>query len=134
MKWVTREKAKVDRIACPWLIAKFVDPAAEFVFLPHDTDWRSITEGIVFDVPGVELGHHREYCSFDAIIERYGLWQDPALDKLARIVRAADTSLKDLGPEGIGLDAIADDFRRTNFRGSHGCPFGVNRVRVFVVQ
>jgi hypothetical protein len=112
MKWVTREKAKVDRIACPWLIAKFVDPAAEFVFLPHDTDWLSITDGIVFDVPGVELGHHREYCSFDAIIERYGLWQDPALAELARIVRAADTSRKDWAPEGIGLEAIADGFRR----------------------
>ncbi len=112
MKWVTREKAKVDRIACPWLISKFVDPAAEFVFLPHDTDWSAITDGTVFDVPNAELGHHGEYCSFDAIVERYGLEKDPALVELAKIVRAADTPKKDWAPEGIGLEAIADGFRR----------------------
>jgi hypothetical protein len=65
--------AKVDRIACPWLIRKFVDPAAEFVFLPHDTNWSAITAAIVFDVLNAELGHHGEYCSFDAIIARYRL-------------------------------------------------------------
>src|SRR5713226_7000475 len=95
MKWVTREKAKVDRIACPWLIGKFVDPAAEFVFLPHDTDWSAITDGTVFDVPNAELGHQGEYCSFDAIIARYGLEGDLALSELATIVRAADTPKKD---------------------------------------
>jgi len=112
MKWVTREKAKVDRIACPWLIRKFVDPAAEFVFLPHDTNWSAITDAIVFDVPNAELGHHGEYCSFDAIIARYGLDQNLALIELAKIVRAADTPKKDWAAEGAGLEAIAEGFRR----------------------
>jgi hypothetical protein len=112
MRWVTRKKAKVDRIACPWLISKFVDPNAEFVFLSHDTDWAAITDGVVFDVPDAELGHHGEYCSFDAIIARYGLEKNPTLVELAKIVRAADTARKDWSPEGIGLEAIADGFRR----------------------
>lgn len=112
MRWMTREKAKVDRIACPWLIRKFVDSEAEFVFLPHDTDWSAITDGVIFDVPGAELGHHDEYCSFDAIIVRYRLDSDAALLELARIVRAADTPRKDWAPEGVGLEAIADGFRR----------------------
>src|SRR6266853_3861095 len=60
MRWITRERIKVDRVACPWLIKKFVDPAAEFVFLPHDTDWQKAQDGTVFDVPGCELGHHGE--------------------------------------------------------------------------
>jgi hypothetical protein len=83
MRWVTREKAKVDRIACPWLIRKFIDSDAEFVFLSHDTDWSAITDGMVFDVPGAALGHHSEHCSFDAIIARYGLDHDAALIELA---------------------------------------------------
>ena len=112
MKWVTREKAKVDRIACPWLIAKFVDSDPEFVFLPHDTNWSAINDGTVFDVPNAALGHHGDYCSFDAIIKRYGLEKDAALVELAKIVRAADTLRKDWAAEGIGLEAIADGFRR----------------------
>jgi hypothetical protein len=100
MRWVTRDNAKVDRIACPWLIRKFVDSDAEFVFLPHDTNWSAITDGTVFDVPNTELGHHGEYCSFDAIITRYGLDKDPALVELGKIVRAADTPRKDWAPEG----------------------------------
>src|SRR5260370_29083221 len=115
MKWVTREKAKVDRIACPWLIRKFVDSDAEFVFLPHDTDWSAITDGGVFDGPDAELGHHDEYCSFDAIIARYGLEKDPTLVELAKIVRAAYTPRKNWAPEGIGLEAIADGFRRISW-------------------
>jgi hypothetical protein len=114
MKWVTREKAKVDRIACPWLIKKFVDPGAEFVFLPHDTNWSAIADGTVFDVPNAELGHHGDYCSFDAIVTRYRLENDPALVELAKIVRSADTPRKDWAPEGSGLEAIADGFRRTS--------------------
>jgi hypothetical protein len=112
MRWVTRENAKVDRIACPWLIRRFVDSDAEFVFLPQDTDWSAVTDGVVFDVPGAELGHHGEYCSFDAIITHYRLDKDPALVELGKIVRAADTPRKDWAPEGIGLEAIADGFRR----------------------
>ncbi len=110
MKWVTREKAKVDRIASPWLITKFIDP--EFVFLPHDTNSSAISDGTVFDVPNAELGHHGEFCSFDAIISHYGLEKDPALVELAKIVRAADTPKRDWAAEGIGLEAIADGFRR----------------------
>ena len=75
MRWVTRERVKVDRVACPWLIDKFVDPQAEFVFLPHDTDWKQV-DGTVFDVPGAELGPHGEKVSFEAIVEKYGL-DDP---------------------------------------------------------
>jgi hypothetical protein len=114
MRWMTRENAKVDRIACPWLIRRFVDADAEFIFLPHDTDWSAITDGLVFDVPGAELGHHGEYCSFDAIITRYGLEKDLTLVELAKVVRAADTPRKDWAPEGIGLEAIADGFRLTS--------------------
>jgi sterol desaturase/sphingolipid hydroxylase (fatty acid hydroxylase superfamily) len=112
IKWITRENAKVDRIACPWLIRRFIDPSAEFLFLRHDTDWSAITEGKVFDVLNVELGHHADFCSFDAIIKSYGLEKDPALIELARIVRAADTPQRDWAPEGVGLEAIADGFRR----------------------
>ena len=86
MKWITREKVKVDRVACPWLIKKFIDPQAEFVFLPADTDWASLKEGIVYDVPGCELGHHGEDVSFDSILKKYEL-ADPALTLLAQIVR-----------------------------------------------
>ena len=112
MKWVTREKAKVDRIACPWLITNFIDPDPEFVFLPHDTNWATVTDGTVFDVPNAELGHHGEFCSFDTIIGRYHLHKDAALVELAKIVRAADTPKRDWAAEGIGLEAIADGFRR----------------------
>jgi hypothetical protein len=111
MRWVTRERAEVGRIACPWLIRKFVDPAAEFIFLPHDTNWSAIADATVFDVPNAELGHHGECCSFDAIIARYGLEQDPALVELSKIVRAADTSKKDWALEEAGLEAIAEGFR-----------------------
>jgi len=111
VRWITRQFAKVDRIACPWLIKAFVDPGAEFVFLHADTDWQAITDGIVFDVPGCELGHHGDECSFDAIMRKYQL-DDPALVELAKIVRAADTADKSWAAEGAGLEAIADGFRR----------------------
>jgi len=111
VRWITREFAKVDRIACPWLIKKFIDPGAEFVFLPADADWKAITDGIVYDVPDCELGHHSSECSFDAILRKYQL-DDPALVELAKIVRAADTADKSWATEGAGLEAIADGFRR----------------------
>ena len=109
MRWITREKVKVDRVACPWLIKKFVDPAAEFVFLPHDTDWQNIRDGVVFDVPGCELGHHGEEVSFDAILKKYGL-AHPALGLLAQIVRAADSHPVSPHPAGEGLRWIAHGF------------------------
>ncbi len=112
MKWVTRARPKVDRVACPWLIRRFVDPAAEFLYVPADQVMAvAEREGATpFDVSGVELGHHGPACSFDAIIEKYGL-TDPALLRLALIVRGADTAAKDLAPESRGLEAIADGFR-----------------------
>jgi hypothetical protein len=111
MRWITRQFAKVDRIACPWLITRFIDPHGEFIFLPPETDWQAISEGIVFDVPGCELGHHGAECSFDAILKKYEL-DDPALAELAKIVRAADTRDKSWAIEGGGLEAVADGFRR----------------------
>ncbi|MDA4125307.1 MAG: chromate resistance protein [Thaumarchaeota archaeon] len=117
MKWVTREKAKVDRIACPWLIKRFVDPAAEFLFVPAETvkDVAKREGAIPFDAAGVELTHYwegdREYVSFDAIIRKYGL-SDPALLELARIVRGADAKISDPPPESAGLEAAALGFRQ----------------------
>src|ERR1044071_8602261 len=89
MKWITREKIKVDRVACPWLIKKFVDADAEFVFLPHDTDWAGISDGILFDVPHCEFGHHGEDVSFNSILKKYNL-TDPALVLLGEIVRSEE--------------------------------------------
>jgi hypothetical protein len=108
MRWVTREKVKVDRVACPWLIRRFIDVDAGFVFLPSDTDWASI-DGIVFDTPGAELGHHGEGVSFDAILDKYGL-NDPALRLLGDIVRAADSHPSNPHTAGEGLRWIAHGF------------------------
>lgn len=116
MKWATREKAKVDRIACPWLIRRFVDKEATFEYLPSTTNWQELQKklgdsGYVYDVPNCLLGHHGDECSFDAIIKHFTL-NDPALLELAKIVRSADTSNKTHASEGFGLEAIADGFRR----------------------
>jgi len=113
MQWVTRARPKVDRIACPWLIKRFIDAEAEFLSVLAE-DVRAVAEctGVIpYDVPNVELGHRMSECSFDAILEKYHL-TDPALRRLARIVRGADTPAKDLTPESQGLEAIADGFRR----------------------
>jgi hypothetical protein len=109
MKWITREKIKVDRVACPWLIKNFIDPQAEFEFLPRETNWSAITDGIVYDFPGCELGHHGEDVSFDSILKKYKL-AEPALVLLARIVRAADSHPSDPHPAGEGLRWIAHGF------------------------
>lgn len=113
MKWVTREHAKVDRIACPWLIKNFVDKEAEFLFVPaHKVmDIAKDQNAIPFDVPNVELGHHGEECSFDAIIKKYDLGnKEPALMELAKIVRGADTPNRSLTAQSEGLVAIAAGF------------------------
>jgi hypothetical protein len=112
MKFVTRAGAKVDRVACPWLIKRFVDSAAEFLFVPADEVMSAARrEGAIpFDVPNVDLGHHGPFCSFDAILMRYQL-TDPALHEMARIIRGADTADRDLAPESAGLYAIAVGFR-----------------------
>ena len=134
MKWITREKIKVDRVACPWLIKNFVDQDAEFIFLPHDTDWAKIDNGAggsratstgkpervgepggepingtVFDVPNCELGHHDEDVSFNSILKKYEL-TDPALVLLGEVVRAADSHPSKPHPAGEGLRWIASGF------------------------
>ena len=112
MKWVTREKARVDRIACPWLISRFIDREATFLFVPSD-QVRQVAEresAIPYDIPGVELGHHGERCSFDAFLDKYKL-DDLALRALALIVRGADTDARHLRPESSGLYALATGFQ-----------------------
>src|SRR5713226_290834 len=109
MKWITRERVKVDRVACPWLIKNFVDRNAEFVFLPHNTEWSKINEGTVYDVPNCELGHHGEDVSFNSILKKYNL-TDPALVLLGEIVRAADFYPSHPHPAGEGLRWIAHGF------------------------
>ena len=109
MKWITREKVKVDRVACPWLIKMFIDPQAEFVFLPADTDWSAITDGHVYDVPNCELGHHGEDVSFNTLLKKYNL-TDPALVLLGELVRAADSRPSNPHPAGEGLRWIAHGF------------------------
>lgn len=112
MKWVTRARPKVDRVACPWLIKRFVDPQAEFLYVPAEQvmEIAKREDAIPFDVPNVELGHDGPNCTFDAIIKKYKL-TDPALHRLALIVRGADTAAKELTPESPGLEAIAEGFR-----------------------
>ena len=109
MKWITREKIKVDRVACPWLIRNFVDSEAEFVFLPRETEWEKIDDGTVFDVPNCELGHHGEDVSFNSILKKYNL-TEPALVLLGEIVRAADARPTDPHAAGEGLRWIASGF------------------------
>ncbi|MDG6904075.1 MAG: chromate resistance protein [Nitrososphaerota archaeon] len=116
MKWITREKAKVDRIACPWLIKKFVDPQAEFLFVPKEKvlEIAKSKNATPFDTPGAELMHYKENgeerVSFDAVIRKYRL-NDPALLELAKIVRGADAKIPDRPHESAGLEAAALGFR-----------------------
>lgn len=110
MKWVTREKVHVDRVACPWLIKNFVDKGAEFVFVPRDTDPSTITNGIPYDMKGVELGHHGDECSFDAIIKKYNLSDDPVLVKMQEIVRLADTGRVNENPLSYALEIFATGY------------------------
>jgi hypothetical protein len=107
MKWVTREFVHVDRTACPWLIRKFIDPKAEFIFVPTEKidEVVKMQKAIAFDAPGVKLGHKDGKCSFETIIEEYKL-EDPVLHELAKIVHSADTRDTALAAEGIGLSAI----------------------------
>jgi hypothetical protein len=108
MKWVTRERPKIDRIACPWLIAKFIDKEPEFLYVParEVTTVAKETGAIPYDIPGVEMSHVGDHCSFDAFMKKYDL-TDPALLQLAVIVRGADTSRLDLAPQSAGLYALS---------------------------
>lgn len=108
MKWITRVRPKIDRIACPWLVARFIDNEAEFLYVPSGEVLRIATEtgAIPYDIPDVELSHVGELCSFDAFLNKYSL-DDPALQQLAAIVRGADTSRLDLTPQSAGLYAFS---------------------------
>lgn len=119
MKWVTRERPKIDRIACPWLINRFIDKNAEFLYVPASDVLKvaSETGAIPYDIPGVEMGHEGEFCSFDAFLKKYEL-NTPALQQLATIVRAADTDRLDLAPQAAGLLAISLGLSR-NFLDDH---------------
>lgn len=113
MKWITREHPKVDRVACPWLVEKFIDPEAEFLYVPADRVMAEAerTGATPYDVSGVELGHHGAECSFDAFVARYRLGDDPAIAYMAQVIRGADTSAKDLTPESRGVEALLDGVR-----------------------
>ena len=113
MKWVTRERPVIDRIACPWLIARFIDKDPEFLYVPPDRVLAVADErdAIPYDVPGVELSHVGEKCSFDAFLEKYDIEHDPALGQMARIVRGADTSRPELTPQSAGLLAISQGLK-----------------------
>jgi hypothetical protein len=122
MKWITREHVKVDRVACPWLIKKFVDAEAEFYFVPEEQVMSKAQSlgATPFDVPDVELGHHGRECSFEAILKKYHLTGDTTLVLLGKIVNGADTdNTLWQQPEGAGLNAIAEGFRRLNFKDDH---------------
>lgn len=119
MKWITRERPKIDRIACPWLIARFIDDSPEFLYVPAAEVMKIAAEtgATPYDVPGVELGHHGDQCSFDAFIAKYEL-SDAPLKKLATIVRGADTGRPDLAKEAAGLLAISKGLS-LNFEDDH---------------
>ncbi|MGH8740709.1 MAG: chromate resistance protein ChrB domain-containing protein [Burkholderiales bacterium] len=118
-RWVTRERPKIDRIACPWLIRRFVDPEAEFLYVPTQDVKRISAErtATAYDIPDVEFSHEGERCSFDAFLRCYRL-QDPALDELAVIVRGADTNRLELAPQSAGLAALSLGLSR-NFPDDH---------------
>jgi len=121
MKWITRERVKVDRVACPWLIKKFVDPEAEFLFVPAaDVKAAAEREGATaYDVGGAELGHHDGKCSFEAIVSKYAI-DDPAVGLLAQIVHGADVAADLYGrPEAAGLKAIAEGFQQMGLKDDH---------------
>ncbi len=123
MKWVTRARVKVDRVACPWLIKRFIDADAELLFVPAASveSVAQSTGATPYDVPGAEIGHHGEHCSFDALLDKFKL-DDPALRRLALIVRGADTDARSLTVESAGLHAIASGFAAlspTQFKDDH---------------
>lgn len=119
MKWITRERPKIDRVACPWLIANFVDKEAEFIYVPTDKVIEKAKEldAIPYDIPGVELTHEGEFCSFDAILKKYDL-KDEGLLRLATIVRAADTDTLEKSAQAAGLFAISAGLSH-NFKDDH---------------
>ena len=108
-RWVTRERPKIDRIACPWLIRRVIDPDADFLYVPADRVFATAEQerAVAYDIPGAEFSHEGEACSFDTFLRRFGLQDEPGLRILAPIVRGADTDRHDLAPEAAGLHAIS---------------------------
>jgi hypothetical protein len=113
VKWITREHPRVDRVACPWLIERFIDPRAEFIYVPADqVAAEARTRGATpYDIKDAELGHHGAECSFDAFVHTYGLDKDPAMAYMAKVIRGADTDDKTLTPESQGVEALLDGVR-----------------------
>jgi hypothetical protein len=116
MKWITREHPRVDRVACPWLIERFVDKSAEFLYVPTDQVMAEAKRqgATPYDVKDVELGHKGAECSFDAFVHKYGLDKDAAMADMARIIRGADTADKTITPESPGVEAVLDGLRHVH--------------------
>ena len=112
-RWITREHPRVDRVACPWLIERFVDKDAEFLYVPGDAVAAEAKRvgATPYDIKDADLGHHGAECSFDAFVHRYGLDTDPAMAYMAKVIRGADTDDKDLTPESRGVEALLDGVR-----------------------
>ena len=119
MKWITRERPKIDRIACPWLIKNFVDPTAEFIYVPKELVFQqaAVLNAIPYDIPGAEYTHEGERCTFDYIVKKHDL-TDPAILQVGDIVRGADTDRFDLAPQAAGLWAISAGLSY-NFKDDH---------------
>lgn len=121
MKWITREHPRVDRVACPWLIERFVDKEAEFIYVPSEqvaaeAQRRGATP---YDIKGVELGHHGTECSFDAFVHKYGLDNDPAMAYMAKVIRGADTADKTITAESQGVEALLEGLRLQHHPDDH---------------
>lgn len=117
MKWITREHPRVDRVACPWLVQRFVDKDAEFVYVRADAVASEAARigATPFDIKDVELGHHGAECSFDAFVHKYRLDGDAALAYMAKVIRGADTSDKTVTPESVGIEAVLDGMRLLHY-------------------
>jgi hypothetical protein len=113
MKWITREHPRVDRVACPWLIERFVDKQAEFVYVPADqvAVEAKKRDATPYDIKDVELGHHGAECSFDAFVHKYDLDKDVAMAYMAKVIRGADTADKTITPESQGVEALLEGMR-----------------------
>jgi hypothetical protein len=112
-RWITRQHPRVDRVACPWLIERFVDKDAEFLYVASDkvASEATRTGATPYDTKDAELGHHDTECSFDAFVHRFALDKDPAMAYMAKVIRGADTDDKDLTPESRGVEALLDGVR-----------------------
>ncbi len=117
MKWITREHPRVDRVACPWLIERFVDKQAEFIYVPTDQVATEATKrgATPYDTKGADLGHHGPECSFDAFVHKYKLDADPAMAYMAKVICGADTADKTVTPESVGVEAILDGLRHQHY-------------------